>query len=118
MGNPNIKETLNVYNLDTLRNGGDIKTITDYRKYILQTLPHLQYLDGIHRNSILRLLDCSTNRTSDLDSPPPNSTQNCPSTHIQQSNKNGNWKISPSLSFKGLFQLTRRKMSYPSSSTN
>ncbi|TMW46854.1 hypothetical protein DOY81_008071 [Sarcophaga bullata] len=118
MGNPGIKESLNFCKLDMLNSASHGNAVVDYRQYVLQMLPQLQYLDGIHRDSVLRLFECSTNRTSVPLSTASTSTQNFPPSHDQQSNTSGNRKISPSLSFKDFFLLKRRKKSYLSSSTN
>lgn len=117
MGNPGTKERLKFCKLDMLNSATHSNTIVDYRKYTLQMLPHLQYLDGLHRDNVLRLSEYSTNRPSVPLSTASTSTQKCPS-HDQQTNTSGNQKISPNLSFKDLFLLKRRKKSYPSSSTN
>lgn len=130
MGNPGIREPLNFCNLNMF-NSSNIESIimptsmvADYREYILQMLPHLQYLDGVPRNTLLSVFKCPTNGvlslTSSSSGSPANSMGNGSSSQGQQCNGNGNGnrKISPTLSFKDLFRLKRRKKSYPSSSTN
>lgn len=131
MGNPGIKEPLNYCNLNMFNNSSNIDAmlmpttvITDYREYILQMLPYLQYLDGVPRESLLKILQCSNNvNMLPLTPPsssvsPTNSIGNGSSSQGQQYNDHSHRKISPSLSFKDLFRLKRRKKSYPSSSTN
>lgn len=123
MGNPGIKEpinccslSLNMYAMDSslLPTG----VITDYREYILQMLPNLEYLDGIARGALTN--NCQhpiVNGGSSTSSSPSCSSRGNDGSS-SQSHQGGYRKISPSLSFKDLFRLNRRKKSYPSSSTN
>ncbi|XP_065371114.1 uncharacterized protein MESK4 [Calliphora vicina] len=126
MGNPGTREPFNFCNLNMF-NSSNIESIimptsmvADYREYVLQMLPHLQYLDGVPRNTLLNVFQCSINGVLSLTSSssvsPANSMGNGSSSQGQQGN--GNRKISPTLSFKDLFRLKRRKKSYASSSTN
>ncbi|KAM7364032.1 misexpression suppressor of KSR 4 isoform 3-T3 [Cochliomyia hominivorax] len=130
MGNPGIKEPFNNSNLNMFNNLTNIDSmmlttgiISDYRGYILQMLPYLQYLDGVSRESLMKVLKCPINH-SILPLTPSSSLsasvsiENGSSSQGQQYNDNSHRKISPSLSFKDLFRLKRRKKSYPSSSTN
>lgn len=123
MGNPGIKEpinccslSLNMYAMDSslLPTG----VITDYREYILQMIPNLEYLDGIARGALTN--NCQhpiVNGGSSTSSSPSCSSRGNDGSS-SQSHQGGYRKISPSLSFKDLFRLNRRKKSYPSSSTN
>ncbi|XP_013100364.1 uncharacterized protein LOC106082413 [Stomoxys calcitrans] len=119
MGNPGVKDfngcTLhNMYTMDSLILPTGL--ITDYREYILQMLPNLQYLDGIPREGCHQhpmVNGCVNNNNNDIPSSPASSRGNGSS-----SQSHGNRKISPTLSFKDLFRLNLRKKSYPSSSTN
>ncbi|XP_075147757.1 leucine-rich melanocyte differentiation-associated protein-like isoform X2 [Haematobia irritans] len=113
MGNPGIKEfsgcTLNnMYTMDSLIMPPGL--ITDYREYILQMLPNLQYLDGIPRGSSKHGI--LNNNNNNIPSSPVSSGNG------SSSQSHSNRKISPTLSFKDLFRLNLRKKSYPSSSTN
>ncbi|XP_061389278.1 uncharacterized protein LOC133324459 [Musca vetustissima] len=118
MGNPGTKEpfnycSLNVYTMDPLILPAGM--ITDYREYILQMLPNLEYLDGIPRASLTSATNHSITNGGHVNSSssPASSRGNGSSSHSRD-----NRKISPSLSFKDLFRINRRKKSYPSSSTN
>ncbi|XP_005182077.1 leucine-rich melanocyte differentiation-associated protein [Musca domestica] len=117
MGNPGTKEpfnycSLNIYTMDPLILPAGM--ITDYREYILQMLPNLEYLDGISRASLSSTNHSITNGGHINSSPSPASSRGNGSSSHSRDNR----KISPSLSFKDLFRINRRKKSYPSSSTN
>ncbi|KAI8119673.1 hypothetical protein CVS40_9081 [Lucilia cuprina] len=135
MGNPGIREPFNYCSLNMLSNSTNIDSlimptsiVMDYREYVLQMLPQLQLLDGVPRNTLLSVFQGPYNDlmslTSSSSSSPSNSIENGSSSQGQKCNDNGNdnvnvnRKISPSLSFKDMFRLKRRKKSYPSSSTN
>lgn len=129
MGNPGIKEKFSYCTLNMFNNLPNVEStviptniVADYREYVLQMLPNLQYLDGVPRNSLLQKLQCPLNDVIPSTSSPSvssgNSLGNGSSSQGQHCNGNGNRKISSSLSFKDLFRIKRRKTSYPSSSTN
>ncbi|XP_023294046.2 uncharacterized protein LOC111677188 [Lucilia cuprina] len=133
MGNPGIREPFNYCSLNMLSNSTNIDSlimptsiVMDYREYVLQMLPQLQLLDGVPRNTLLSVFQGPYNDLMSLtsSSSPSNSIENGSSSQGQKCNDNGNdnvnvnRKISPSLSFKDMFRLKRRKKSYPSSSTN
>lgn len=116
MGNPGITEPFNYCTLNMYSNASFVmdsimptSVVTDYREYVLQMLPNLQYLDGIGRNTLVTVIGV-------IPSSPTSSMGNGSSSQGQPSN--GSRKISPTLSFKDIFRLKRRKKSYPSSSTN
>lgn len=124
MGNPGIKESfnycsLNMYNIASSVMDSIIapaSVVTDYREYVLQMLPNLQYLDGVARDTLMMVFQ-NDMLNGVLPSSPNSSMGNGSSSQGPPSN--GNRKISPTLSFKDLFRLKRRKKSYPSStSTN
>ncbi|KAL9892550.1 uncharacterized protein ACN2A1_008068 isoform 1-T2 [Glossina fuscipes fuscipes] len=135
MGNPGIKESFNYCTLNmyasaiSALNTGDIDTLimqpantaVDYREYILGMLTNLEYLDGRPRNTLLLSTSGKINANGRIPSSPTTSLSNGSSSQSQCSNNGNNErqrKISPTLSFKGIFRMKRRKISYPSSSTN
>lgn len=127
MGNPGLKYTMQFGLIDLDDNlmpnepiynfRNRTQPITDYREFILDMLPNLQYLDGCPRDKTL--LDIK-NLKSDGSSSQSSSTgvnnyrspsqSHSPSNSLSNSNSMNNNKLS-SLNFKDIFRLKRHKNS-------
>lgn len=135
MGNPGIK---NLFSLRTLtpptlldsHSPTETHTIiTDYREYILNVLPDLEYLDGSPRHSIIDSYNASdkspnssaTNSSASIGNCSIGNSSNCSNNqrHFQRNGNNMlNSKTSLTLSFKDIFRLKTKKKSYQSLNTN
>lgn len=128
MGNPGLKYTLQFGLIDLDENlmptepiyhfRNKTHPVTDYREFILDMLPNLQYLDGSPRDKTLtdiknlkNDLHFSSQSSSGANNcrSPSNSHSN--SNSISNSNNSNNTNKLSSLSFKDIFRLKRHKNS-------